>query len=176
MKWILCAALICASAGPVWATTVLRMEVSELSKEADVVVRGKVSSVQSRWANNRIVTDITIDVAETYKGAPGKTVTIVQPGGVVGDIGMAVHGMPEFKKDSEVVVFLEKRGDKVFSVVGLAQGLFNVEKSSDDKSTFVVPAQLDARVLDPQTRQDVAPRTEALTIEALREKLKAKAP
>lgn len=173
MKSILVAAVLCAFAGPALATTVLRMEVADLSREADVVVRGKVAEVHSRWSDKRIITQITIDVTEAYKGAPGKTVTIVQPGGVVGDIGQTVHGMPQFKKDSDVVVFLEKRGEKVFSVVGLAQGLFDVEKSSDGKSLFVVPVEVDARVLDPRTQAPVAPRNSALTIEGLRAKLKA---
>lgn len=168
-------AICCALAGPVGATTVLRMEVAELSKEADVVVRGKVASMQSRWTEDkrRIVTEITIEVAEALKGTPGKTVTIVQPGGVVGDIGQKAHGMPEFEKDSEVVVFLEQRGDKVFSVVGLAQGLFKVDRSTDGKGIYVTPAEVDAIVLDPTTRTQVPPRTTSLTLDSLKQTVKA---
>src|SRR6476469_2898411 len=116
-------------ATPALATTMLKQDLPELSKAADVVVRGRVTRVQSRWTDDhrRIVTDIDIAVSEAMKGSPGGTVTIVQPGGVVGDIGQRVDGMAEFKEGEECVVFLERRGQKVFSVVGLSQGKLNVE-------------------------------------------------
>lgn len=176
MKLLVIAAALCTFAGTAFATTVLRMEVADLQREADVVVRGRVSDMKSRWSNNRIITEVTVSVTETYKGTPGKSVTIVQPGGVVGDMGQTVHGMPQFKKDADVVLFLEQRSERVFSVVGLSQGMFDVEKSSDGKALFVVPAEVDARVLDPATQQPVAPRTQSLTLDALKTKLKATTP
>src|SRR5688572_8873843 len=92
------------------ATSMVGMDVPALARKSEAVVRGKVQRVESRWSGDRkrIVTEITVEVAETLKGEPPPVVTVIQPGGQVGDIGQRVDGMARFEKDEEVVLFLDK--------------------------------------------------------------------
>lgn len=156
-KWFLAgAALFGATAG---ATTMLAVDVPMLARGADAIVRGSVTRMDSHWTGDhlRIVTDVEIDVGEAMKGQVPSRVTVVQPGGVVGDIGQTVSGLASFKVGEEVVLFLERRAGDSFLVSGMAQGKFRVERSSDGKAAYAVPDSTgDALLLDPATHQPVS--------------------
>jgi hypothetical protein len=108
----------------------------ELAVRAQRVVVGTVSSVEPRWAErdgNRIietVIDLTVET-ELSNASAGPTVRIVQPGGQIGDVGMVVSGLPEFRAGEHVLVFLrvtgvDEQGVTEHAVVGMAQGKFAV--------------------------------------------------
>ena len=167
----ICAAVFC-TADFAFATTLVAVDISELSQSSDVVVRGTVKRVSSRWTSDhmRIVTDVEIEVAEALKGSPEKSVTVTQPGGVVGDIGQKVSGLASFEGGEEVVVFLERRGQSRFLVSGMAQGKFRIERSSDGRAVFAVPdGANDARLVDPITRESIGPRVRTMKLEELKE-------
>ncbi|MHB8873799.1 MAG: hypothetical protein ACYC8T_08955, partial [Myxococcaceae bacterium] len=136
--WAALVALFGTAAG---ATTLLAMDVPALARGADAIVRGSVVGVTSRWTGDhqRIVTEVQIEVADRLKGTAPQIVTVVQPGGVVGDIGQRVSGLASFAEGEEVVVFLERRAGGTFLVEGMAQGKFRVERSSDGKAAYAVP-------------------------------------
>ena len=172
------AALALLLALPAAATSMLKAELPALSQEADAVVRGTVRRVQSRWSGDgrRIVTDVELEVAETLKGSPPRTLLITQPGGRVGDIGQKVSGLASFTPGEEVVVFLDRRGKAAFSVRGMAQGKFRVQRSKDGKAALAVPESPgDARVLDPATGEEVRPARHAVPLESLRSAVRAAA-
>src|SRR5689334_5284575 len=110
------------------ATTLLALDVPALTKGSSAVVRATVRSVDARWTKDggRIMTDVVLEVSEPWKGTPGKQVTVMQPGGVVGDVGQLVHGTAKFTVGEDVVVFLEPRGDR-YLLTGMLQGKFRVE-------------------------------------------------
>ena len=179
-SWALCplALLALLLALPAAATSLLRAEVPELSRKADAVVQGTVRRVQSRWAagGRRIVTDVEIQVSDVLKGSPGRTVLVTQPGGRVGDIGQRVSGLASFDEGEEVVVFLQRRGPDAYSVRGMAQGKFRVQRSPDGKTALAVPEPTgDARVLDPATGEEVRPARHAVPLESLRSAVRAAA-
>lgn len=120
--------LFCLSAS---ATSMLRVDLPELSRSADVIVHGTVRRLESRWSGDgrRIVTDVELQVTEALKGDASGTLVITQPGGRVGDIGQRVSGLATFTPSEEVVVFLERQGDRDFRVVGLAQGKYSVQRT-----------------------------------------------
>jgi hypothetical protein len=153
------------------ATTLLRLDAAALVNGSDLVVRGTVTRVDSHWTGDhrRIITDVTLNVTETLKGSAGQTVLIEQPGGVVGNIGQRVDGTAPFSVGEEVVVFLEKRPAERYLVTGMAQGKYRIERSSDGKAAFAVPEAIgEATVVDPQTREPVTVRSQALKLEELR--------
>ena len=119
------------------ATTLLALDVPALTKGSSVVARATVKSSEARWAKDggRIMTDVVLEVTEPWKGSPGKQVIVMQPGGVVGEVGQLVHGTAHFSVGEDVVVFLEPRGDR-FLLTGMLQGKFKVEASSDGKAVF----------------------------------------
>ena len=74
----------------VGATSMLAEDLTSMSTRADVIVQGTVKTVESRWVGDTpqkiITTRVVIEVTDVLKGAPAKTITLVEPGGQVGDI------------------------------------------------------------------------------------------
>lgn len=147
------------------ATTLLALDVIALTHGSGVVVRGKVKSSEARWTRDgaRIMTDTAIEVRETWKGAHADTVTVMQQGGVLGDVGQLVHGTVPFRVGDEVVLFLEARGTSRFMLTGMMQGVFRVQ--GDDARQAL---EGDALFLDATTRQPVQPPSLTLKLDALR--------
>lgn len=159
---------------PVGATTMLRVDVSQMAQTSDTVVQGVVRRVQSRWSGDRrrIVTDVEIQVTEALKGQSGGTVLVTQPGGRVGDIGQVVSGLASFSEGEEVVVFLEKRGAAAFQLSGMAQGKYQVQRAGP--GAMAVPASTgDAVLIDPKTRQETVSDAKTVTLEELKAAVRA---
>jgi hypothetical protein len=171
-RWAASVLLLGLAAG---ATTIIRQDVPDLSRQADAVIRGTVSRAESRWSGDRrtIFTEVEIQVAETLKGPARKTVIVREPGGVVGNIGQRVDGVASFQKGEEVVVFLARRPDDSFAVEGMAQGKFRVERSSDGRAAFAVRGDVDALVLDPATGRPVQVEQRSRTLDELRGEIRS---
>jgi hypothetical protein len=166
---LLAAALLIG--GPAAATTMLRINLPELSQKAGTIVHGTVRRMESRWSGDRrrIITDVEIQVTETLKGQAGSTVLLIQPGGKVGDIGQMVHGLATFTPGEEVVVFLDRQGANAFRVTAMAQGKYQVRRSADSRSVLAVPENTgDALLLDPTTRQPTTSEQRTITLEELK--------
>jgi hypothetical protein len=117
-----CAAL---SAAPARASLVVAMDLNDLSARADHIAITDVLSVRSQWddRHNKIFTTIELSVVESWKGgaAPASHITVVQPGGTVGDVAMTVFGLSQFTPGERALVFL--RGNPASAgLVGMAQG------------------------------------------------------
>ncbi|MEW5742859.1 MAG: hypothetical protein AB1938_28345 [Myxococcota bacterium] len=163
-----------AVASVAWATTLVAQDVSALTQSSEVVVRARVLASQARWTRDhaRIITDTELEVLAAWKGSPGARVVVMQPGGIVGDVGQKVAGTARFEPGEEVVLFLEPRGER-FTVAGMAQGAFHLARSSDGKAVFARQELDEALLLDPVTRQPVAGPTSILTVEQLEAMVRA---
>ncbi len=128
-----------------FATTVERMELPQLVSASDNIVQGRVESIESRLESNRIYTYISINVDEPLKGAARRAVLLRQLGGTVGNKRTWIAGMPEFRKGSQVIVFLRDRRDGTFDVAGLNQGKYEIENN------FAVANVSGMTIVDPQT-------------------------
>jgi hypothetical protein len=110
------------------ATRMVPLSIEQLTTKAQLVLQGSVTSkTVQRDTEGRIYTRIELQVADTWKGlSKGKTFTLVQSGGALGEEVATVDGQGQFSIGEEVVVFLvlNQRGEGV--VIGLAQGKFNV--------------------------------------------------
>jgi len=104
-------------------------DVESLTASADAVVRARVLRSSSAWApgGRQIFTSVVLKTLETWKGAPAAEVTVLVPGGEVGDISQTVQGVAAFQEGEEVVVFMHRRGPSVFGVERMALGKFSVE-------------------------------------------------
>lgn len=133
--------LALALAAPAAATTFVAATVEEMARVSEVVVRGRVVATSARAiGGRRIVTDVDVEVANAWKGAPERTVRIVVPGGSLGWIALRVEGAPTFSPGEEVVVFLGRAG-RAWRVAGQALGKYRVVGEE------ARPALRDARVL-----------------------------
>ena len=112
------------------ATTMLKISIADLTQKAGNIIIGKVVDKKSEWNKNktRILTYTTVEVAKDIQGVTGsKTITIMTPGGVVGDIGLKIVGAEQYDIGEEIVVFLDKDDDR-YRAVGMIQGKFNIAK------------------------------------------------
>jgi hypothetical protein len=113
-------------------------KIKKLSKNADVIVTGKVTHRVSNWneSKTRIYTKTTVQVDEFLKGADAtNSVDIVSPGGEVGEVGEIYSHMPRFEDDEEVLVFLRKdKKDSHFKVLSGEQGKIKVLNDPKSKS------------------------------------------
>ena len=75
--------LVLALALPARATVLIPADLGDLSREALVIARGQVTSVEARWAGDRhsIETIVTLEVERYLKGAFGATLQFRVPGG-----------------------------------------------------------------------------------------------
>jgi hypothetical protein len=107
------------------ASLVLALDLPTMVSRADHVVVVDVASVKADWdtRHEQILTTIDLVVVESWKGgaAPASHMTVVQPGGTVGDLTQTIHGMTRFVPGERAVVFLSGRADRA-NVVGMAQG------------------------------------------------------
>jgi len=125
----------------------LKLSLDELAQKADSVVIGSVIESTSRWNNNHtcIYTEVVFNVEDVLKGtAKQGKVSLILPGGQVGDIGLTVSDVPRFETGEKAVLFLEQlsqdqfkdmrisyiQGDvSAFKVCGRFQGKLNISNN-----------------------------------------------
>ena len=111
--------LLCSSAAQ---AITIPLSLSELTGLADTVVLGTVVSSSSQWnaEHNNIYTEVVVSVADSLKGSAGeKTITIIVPGGTVGEITQWVEDTATFEAGEQVGLFLEDLNSAKVSEMGL---------------------------------------------------------
>ena len=118
------------------ATQVLFRNPQQLGTESALVVRGEVTAVSSYWnqSGTKILTQARISVDDTYKGASGRSINIVQLGGVVGHVRMTVHGALSWSPGEEVLLFLEPHTGGDWRVAGFFQGKYNIVRDQNGRA------------------------------------------
>jgi hypothetical protein len=76
------------------------------------------------------MTLVTFRVHETYKGEESGTEVLELLGGVIGDDRLEVFDMPAFVVGRPYVLFVVGNGLQICPLVGIQQGLFNIERDS----------------------------------------------
>jgi hypothetical protein len=171
MKRLLSLTFFLASAA--FATTLLAVDVPTLSRSADAIVIGTVLSSKARLSEGgRIMTDTELQVSEALKGKAFGTIVVMQPGGIVGDLGQRVEGTAPFRAGEEVLVFLDARGDR-FIVTGMVQGKYKIQRSTDGKEIVAIPEAPSARLLDPVTHQETSSGLQPMALAALKAQIAA---
>ncbi len=127
-KAIIASAFLAAAVWTVPAEAIVpAMTLDEMADASQMIVRGSVVSLVPHWddAHTMIYTTVTIEPLEYMKGEQGGgQVVFDMPGGIVGEVGLAVSDVPEFKVGEDVVVFLRP---EFFRVVGWRQGALTVK-------------------------------------------------
>ena len=108
-----------------------KLEIAELTHEADVIVEAKVTDIQTRPARaGALTTLVTLAVEEAWKGAPAGQITVAVQGGVAGDVAQAVSGEPRFSPGERAILFLKAKGDR-YTIVGGRQGKLIIKTGAD---------------------------------------------
>ncbi len=147
----------------VFATTVRVATLDELVHESHMVVRAHVAFVDDRAGEEarKFQTRIGLEIAESVKGdsAGDGTYELILPGGRLGPYTMAIPGMPSFAAGQEVVLLLKhtEGGD---TITGLAQGIFNVDRTTGIARARRIDAG-EVRMVDIQGRDTRIERIDA---------------
>src|SRR5260370_32157586 len=136
---ILCGPLVLAALlAPIHASTLLQLTLDDMIGKSTMIVRGKVQQqTYADFQGNMIWTDYTLQVSETLKGAPGRQLDLVVPGGNSKGIQQTYWGTPSFSMNQDYVMFLWTRKSGLTQVIGLSQGLFAVVPDSAGNSMVV---------------------------------------
>lgn len=155
-----------------YATTFVLADTEDLLAASNAVVLGKVDMIQSVETQGELRTNIVVAVEEALKGVHADQVTIVEPGGFVGDQRRWVFGAPTFFVGERVLLFLRLNARQQLETTFLAMGKFSVVTSSHGIE-FAVRNLGDAQVLDRRDRHlQPAPAVTTHALKALRRTLR----
>ena len=142
MRSILLAAALVSMALPALATQIILESPRQLAKDSALIVDGKVSGVRSYWNDDhsKILTETTVAVGSTHKGASASSVRVLQLGGVVGNVRQTAHGALVWKRGEEVLLFLEPSSPGTYQVAGFSQGKYTIERDPRTGRAFVQQA------------------------------------
>ena len=129
----------CVLSSGAFATQILYRSPRQLGTESALVVRGTVSATRSFWndSHTKILTEVVVRVDETYKGAGGESVRVLQLGGTVDPVKMTVHGALPWRQHEEVLLFLEPYSTGSYQVSGFSQGKFAIERDVASGKAYV---------------------------------------
>ncbi|HYM10548.1 MAG TPA: hypothetical protein VEU62_07445 [Bryobacterales bacterium] len=141
-KLLLTIGIFLLAAASLGATMTPRLSLEELVQRSELIVHGRVLRTWSAWddAHQFIWTHSEIEITEALKGAPGSTIVVSEPGGIVDGVGMWIAGMARYQPGEEMVVFLYKTPIGYWRARGLGQGKFKVEEGAVNGERLVQPA------------------------------------
>lgn len=146
-----------AFCGTAQATLMQSATFDEKVENANAIVYGKVVRQEARWdpQHRWILTYTTFSVEKSLKGVTPPEVTIVTPGGKVGDVHQDTIGVPDFKVGDESAVFVRNTNVGP-TVLYFDQGAYEIAKDTRG-NRMVLPFETDAVRIDTQRGMAVAP-------------------
>ena len=107
------------------ATTLVKMDFSDLARDANHVVVGTVTGMNGEYDPSGIFirTNVTLEVERSFRGQAPDTLVVRTPGGRVGGEEQVALGVANFEIGERVLVFLTTwEADGVPKVLGYVQG------------------------------------------------------
>jgi hypothetical protein len=134
------------------ATTLVRMDLDELTRTAAVVARARCLGSSARWEGGHMWTLTKFKVTEVWKSKAPQTIVVRLVGGQDGQRTVHVDGVPRFQDGEEVVLFLEPSPGGELTVAGWAQGAFRIRRDPRTNEESVAQDTSGLGVFDPGTR------------------------
>lgn len=130
---ILIVVAACLAALPVSATTLLELSDEDMAFQADLIVQGRITGVESARVDGHLMTRVSVASEDVLKGGGDRVVTVLVPGGIDTSLKHPVAtvypGAPQFIEGQDVILFLNQLGTadgSSFAVVGFSQGAFSI--------------------------------------------------
>ncbi len=141
----LAAGMLAAFTAAAHATVLVPGTLSDLVRDARVIVRGRVLDVRPQWADGRrrVESVITVEANTYLKGDFGRVVVFKSPGGELGRYRSVMIGAPSFREGEEVVLFLDAVGPSLPHIVGFSQGVLRIVREPETGRPMVVGAPVD---------------------------------
>jgi hypothetical protein len=126
---ILAAAVGCLNSLP--GSTLQRLSLNDMVTKSTMIVRGTVQPATSAVMRGSLIyTHYQLSVTTAFKGAPGASVDVAVPGGMLNGTRQMVAGAPTLAVGQDYVLFLWTSKSGLTQVIGLSQGLFNVSTNA----------------------------------------------
>src|SRR5712691_3392500 len=142
------AVLVALAIAPCLNATLMKAATfDEKVENSAAIVVGHAVKKETRWDSSRrwILTYTTFRIQKSFKGLPSQQeITVVMPGGQVGDLHQDTIGVPDFTIGSDNVLFLRNSNEGP-TVLYFSQGAYDV-----DKDQIVKPVASDAVTIDTQ--------------------------
>lgn len=137
------------AASNAYATLQRAVDFDEKVDQAAAIVLGKVVRTHSQWdpSHRWILTYSTFAVEQTMKGTAPAEVTVVTPGGTVGNVVQSTIGIRPFREGDENVIFI-KNTSVGPTVLYFDQGAYDVTDDHGEK--IVAPVATGAVHVDTQ--------------------------
>jgi hypothetical protein len=137
-KTLLAGILLLAAPSAASATTIVAQTLQEMATTSDLIVLGVVTETHAELEDGNIVTLTEIEVEQQWGPAASgaTTITVVTPGGRVGDLATRVAGTETFNPGERVVIYLRRNGDDRFSSSALAFSKFTVRAGDTEPIAF----------------------------------------
>ncbi|HVE71975.1 MAG TPA: PKD domain-containing protein [Thermoanaerobaculia bacterium] len=146
MYGLVCAlALFCVSAR---ATTIVLPTDAQLVDKSPLIVSGIVLATTPVDRGGAIWTETRVAVTRTIKGTTDETITIHEPGGILGDRITRIFGAPEFTEDESVLLFLIPGDAGKYRVMDLFAGKFGEGRTLDGRRLWMRANDAEVTLLD----------------------------
>ena len=137
MRRRVCSLAVSLVASIASGATLERLSLEEMAAKSSSIVRARALSDGAVLVGSTIYTQTRFQVLERWKGPEGAEVDVSQPGGRVGQISQSYSGVPRFQAGQELVLFLWTGPSGRTQVIGLSQGVFEVERSANGEVEVV---------------------------------------
>ncbi len=108
-------------------TTLQQLSMDDMIRKSTEIVRGKVQCTGSTFRGSTLYTTYRVHVSEQWKGTPASQLDIAVPGGLSGGVRQTYSGAPALTDGQEFVLFLWTSKSGLRQIIGLSQGLFNLQ-------------------------------------------------
>jgi hypothetical protein len=150
------------------ATTLQKLGMDEMIREATGIERAKVLGSYAAPVGKNIYTYYQFEVLEALKGEAQRQIAI--PGGASGGYRQVVPGAPELSKGQEYVLFYWTSRTGLTQLLGLSQGLFSERADVAGNPMLVRPASTETMLnKDGKPIQD---KPESLRLNDLRARIR----
>ncbi len=123
---VLLALALCAT-----ATTLQELSLDEMIQKSTAIVRAQVIGRSTLTQDTMIYTQFHLNVEEQWKGTPARRIDVVLPGGTTATLRQTFSGVPSLELNKEYIFFLWTGSNGVTQIIGLSQGLFELNTGAD---------------------------------------------
>ena len=143
------AVLLLISCNNATALTSSEYTFDELVAQADQILVGTVSKIQSFWGEGRgantIFSNIHLIDLEQVKGQLSDTqYTLKIVGGIVGDQAQFYPGLPQFVSGQRYLLFIKNNDRVMFPIAGIHQGMYRVQWDDGQQRSIAIPSTLNS--------------------------------
>jgi hypothetical protein len=130
MRSLILSAVIAACLAPLPGSTLQQLSLNDLILKSTTIVYGTAQPSYTAFRGSMIYTHYQVQVIKNYKTSLVRFLDVAVPGGAVNGARQSVAGAPVLTAGQNYLLFLWTSPGGLTQVIGLSQGVFNVNTNS----------------------------------------------